>query len=149
LKTLGSISLSKSFLFRRWIHDRLPTDDMLQKSGMSFASVCYHCGMESALHLFLQCPFAVDIWNWFSPLTNKPLDLSSARLLSSTTIGASPQIGDAFASLTIHITWFTCSRNHSRFQTGGFSFQFVRLVFCNMYFVCFIINVLLTLFLPL
>lgn len=55
-----------STLLWRVLHNKLPTQTALQVRGHQLASRCEICGsnIESANHLFIQCPFANLLWNW-------------------------------------------------------------------------------------
>lgn len=74
-----SIPPSKSLLIWRLFREKLPTDENLIKRGLYFPSVCNLCGaaQESTTHLFLECPFAVSIWNWLSSTIQLSCNLSS------------------------------------------------------------------------
>lgn len=67
-----SIPPSKSFLLRKIIHDRIPTNEKLWARGRIVVSVCSHCGQaaEIAPHLFLVCIFARQIWSWLGCIIN-------------------------------------------------------------------------------
>lgn len=47
---------------------RSPTCEHLRTHGCIVVSRCSLCGLtdETSIHLFLQCPFVVRIWNWLS-----------------------------------------------------------------------------------
>ncbi|PRQ42072.1 putative RNA-directed DNA polymerase [Rosa chinensis] len=57
-----------SFLAWRILLDRLPTDDRLKRGGIPIVSICQLCNSsaESALHLFLHCPFSQHLWGWLA-----------------------------------------------------------------------------------
>ncbi|MCH82427.1 ribonuclease H protein, partial [Trifolium medium] len=71
-KTIWSkdIPPSKSLVAWRLMHDKLPTDENLLLRGCSLPSMCSLCRKhgESSFHLFFQCPFAINIWTWFSSI---------------------------------------------------------------------------------
>ncbi|XP_042485259.1 uncharacterized protein LOC122065524 [Macadamia integrifolia] len=58
----------------RMVHDKLPTDDAIQKKGIDLASKCSLCGMEAetSTHIFLQCSYSEDIWLFFCGCFNVP-----------------------------------------------------------------------------
>ncbi|KAK2644850.1 hypothetical protein Ddye_020045 [Dipteronia dyeriana] len=62
-KLTWKLLTSNNFSFT-FLHDRLPTDDLLFRSGFRLASRCSVCGasLESVDHLFLKCPLAADLW---------------------------------------------------------------------------------------
>lgn len=67
------------------------------KRGCSLASMCNLCNnsIDSSFHLFLSCPYAVNLWNWLSCIIQCPLNLSSlASLLSVLDRNWSTQIKD-------------------------------------------------------
>ena len=52
-------------------HGILPTADRLLRFGMNVNPKC-HCGKEETLrHLFVDCPFAVQVFQWFSNLVRQ------------------------------------------------------------------------------
>jgi len=63
---------SKSFLVWRLLHDKLPPDDNLIKRGCQFSSMCSLCGtsQETSYHVFIDCPFAYNIWYWLGSILN-------------------------------------------------------------------------------
>jgi hypothetical protein len=63
---------SKSLIACRLMHQKLPTDENLCLRGCSLPSVCNLCfkKAETSFHLFFQCSYAVNIWNWFSRIIN-------------------------------------------------------------------------------
>lgn len=64
----ASIPPSRSFLIWRLLHNRVATDENLQKRGVttvSICSLCLNCD-ESYEHLFLKCNYALEIWSWLS-----------------------------------------------------------------------------------
>jgi len=75
----AAIPPSKSFLLWRVFHDKLPTDDNLSKRGCLLPSICNLCGaaQETSIHLFIDCPYATDIWHWLGSLLNLNCNLTS------------------------------------------------------------------------
>ncbi|KAJ0074645.1 hypothetical protein Patl1_37495 [Pistacia atlantica] len=59
-----------SLLAWRVLHGKLPTEDQLQIRGFHLASVCQLCATpcsgESISHLFFQCSFAQQVWQWLA-----------------------------------------------------------------------------------
>ncbi|CAN1807914.1 hypothetical protein LINPERHAP1_LOCUS25229 [Linum perenne] len=49
-------------------HERLATIDVLRQRGFSMPNRCVMCGVnsESVRHLFWLCPFACEVWSFFS-----------------------------------------------------------------------------------
>jgi len=74
-KIIWSIDIppSKSLLVWRLMLNKLPTDDNLQTRGCSLPSICSLClkNAETSTHLFLECPYAVHLWNWLAFALNK------------------------------------------------------------------------------
>lgn len=62
------ISPYRAFMLWRAINCKMPVDDEFKKRGCHLASMCNLCEMvgKTSIHLFLQCPFAVEIWNCLS-----------------------------------------------------------------------------------
>ena len=70
---------SKSLLVWRLFHNKLPTDDNLILRGCYIPSVCSLCcsTQETSQHLFLDCPFAVQLWSWFVSILNLQCNVAS------------------------------------------------------------------------
>ena len=52
-------------------HGILPTADKLVRFGMKIQPSCFCGAPESLVHLFVSCPFAVSVWDWFLPQFRK------------------------------------------------------------------------------
>jgi len=67
-----AIPPSKSMLMWRILQEKIPTDDQLLKRGCQLSSICNLCNssMETTNHLFLECSFATQIWNWLRSTLN-------------------------------------------------------------------------------
>ncbi|PRQ22557.1 putative ribonuclease H-like domain, reverse transcriptase zinc-binding domain-containing protein [Rosa chinensis] len=53
----------------RLFHNRIPTDEQLQKRGIPTVSVCQLCSfrfVEDSTHLFVSCSFAQHVWQWLA-----------------------------------------------------------------------------------
>lgn len=115
-----SIPPSRSFLFWRFLHDRMPTDDNLRHRGLYITSVCCHCNtsFETSIHLFLECPFALSLWVWLGQKLKRTLDLTSPlTVLTSCCAGFSTQLQDIAIAGALNVVWaIWYSRNHIRFQ---------------------------------
>lgn len=74
-----AIPPSKSLLLWRILEDKLPTDDQLIKRVCQIPFVCNLCSLASEIsaHLFLDCSFATQIWNWFRSILNNNFSVSS------------------------------------------------------------------------
>ncbi|XP_019434823.1 PREDICTED: uncharacterized protein LOC109341375 [Lupinus angustifolius] len=115
-----AIPPSKSFIVWRWIHQRLPIDDNLQRRGCHIVSWCSICRSttKSSNHLFLSCPLAAQIWNWTGNLFSCTIVNSSIEeLLDSYNQGWSPQLYEVFLnSIILEISRILNARNNSRFE---------------------------------
>jgi hypothetical protein len=59
---------------------------------------------EITNNLFLQCPFIMQHWNWFSSLLGMPLDLSTSNsLLNTCNKGLSPQLHDLIIATSFYV----------------------------------------------
>ena len=116
----AAIPPSKSFLVWRLIHRKMPTDDNLCARGCHMPSMCTLCGKdaETTNHLFLNCQFALSLWQWLQSIIGYNIDLSS--LLTTFEVskrGWSPQSKLAIIAAIINIfniIWFC--RNNYRFN---------------------------------
>jgi len=74
----AAIPPSKSFLVWRLIHRKMPTDDNLYARGCYMPSMCTLCGKdaETSNHLFLNCQFALSLWQWLQSIVGYNIDLS-------------------------------------------------------------------------
>lgn len=128
-----AIPPSRSFLFWRFLHDKVPTDDKLKKTGMLITSRCGHCGAceETTNHLFLSCPFAQQLWLRVFGIFLR-LEIS---LITSISQSMSKQAKDMMFSVIINLIWYLwCSWNHGRFQTNSWNFLHIRDLAC--FFCC-------------
>jgi hypothetical protein len=58
---------------------------------------------ESSYHLFLQCPFATNIWLWLGGILHITFNLaSSAAILSSFPQNCSSQVRDIYVLAVVH-----------------------------------------------
>jgi len=104
----------------RILHEKMPTDEQLIKRGCQISSMCNLCfrSTESSFHLFLDCKFAAQIWNWLSSLFNFNINVSSPReTLNVIDKADSPQCKIVMLAAIInsfHTIWFC--RNQMRFN---------------------------------
>ena len=97
---------SCSFILWRIMHGKMPTDENLRRRGCITVSICNLCIStdESSDHLFLQCPFATNIWCWLGAILHLPFNLVSfAALLSSVPQNSSSQVCDIFVASVVHM----------------------------------------------
>jgi hypothetical protein len=116
----NAIPPSKSFMMWRLVYNRMPTDENLAIRGFLLPSMCSLCckNLESTSHLFLQCPFALSLWNWFSSVINLNVNLNSiVDVLNLVSRGWSPQcqITILAAIVSIFNNIWLC-RNSVRFK---------------------------------
>ena len=111
---------SHAFIFWRLFHGKMPTDKNLRDRGCITISVCNFCMKtdESSVHLFLCCPFVMELWSWIGGKLNYVLNLISViSLIASVPTHCSSQAADIYVSVvvhTLHIIWL--SRNSMRFS---------------------------------
>jgi hypothetical protein len=116
----NAIPPPKSFMMWRLLHNGMPTDENLVIRGFLFPSMCNLCckHSESTTHLFLQCPFALSLWNWSSSIINLNVNLTSINdVLSLANRGWSPQCQLTIIAAIVSIfnnIW--PSRNSMRFK---------------------------------
>ncbi|XP_042487154.1 uncharacterized protein LOC122067387 [Macadamia integrifolia] len=62
-----------SLLGWRWLHRKLPTDDLIQVKGIQFPSKCDLCDLstETFSHLFLDCQLSSALWSKTTELFNE------------------------------------------------------------------------------
>lgn len=112
---------SHAFIYWRWFYGKLPTDENLRTRGCAIVSVCNCCmnSVETFDHLFLRCPFALELWSWLGGKLNCVMNLASlASILECVPCSCSTQITDIFVAAvihTLHIIWL--SRNSLRFSS--------------------------------
>lgn len=105
----------------------MPTDENLRTRGCIIVSACCFCLNidESSYHLFLQCPFAKELWTWLGGKLNCVIECASAlSLLSCIPTRCSSQIVDLFLAAVIHtIHTIRLSRNSIRFSSNAANIQ--------------------------
>lgn len=77
------IPLTRAFLVWRRYHSKMPTDENIRKIGciiVSMSSLCENFE-ESSIHIFLHCPFAVNLWQWLGTIFNISINTSSVQEL--------------------------------------------------------------------
>jgi len=70
---------SRSFITWRLLHNKLPTNENLRKSGCTIVSICCFClqEFESSQHIFFECSVTSRLWEWLGKGTNQQLDCSN------------------------------------------------------------------------
>ena len=102
------------------MHGKMPTDENLQNQGCVIVSVFSVClkSEGTSEHLYLRCPFDVELWNWLCGKLNCVLDLSTVlSLLSCISLRGYSQVSNMFIAAvvhTLHTIWL--SRNTLRFS---------------------------------
>ncbi|WZZ81989.1 hypothetical protein YC2023_102561 [Brassica napus] len=103
----------------------LPLGANLAARGLTAAKTCPHCGVEeTALHLFFQCPFAVQVW-MLAPL-RAPFDSASCHSLEAGIQEASEVVcvlpTGIVGNLSSWICWFIwTTRNQLVFENRHIS----------------------------
>jgi hypothetical protein len=90
---------SHSFIFWRLHNGKMPTEENLRAQGCIVVSIFTLClsADESLDHLFLRCPFALNLWNWTSGKLHCFIDCTSVdTLLSSRPVRCSSKVSDIF-----------------------------------------------------
>ena len=111
---------SKSLLLWRILLDKIPTDDQLSKRWCQFPSIFNLCliSAETSTHLFLDCNFASQIWNWLKSILNFNFSVTSCiELLKVFDRAWSPQCKVVILAAIMncfHTIWFC--RNQRRFN---------------------------------
>ncbi|XP_019433239.1 PREDICTED: uncharacterized protein LOC109340119 [Lupinus angustifolius] len=111
---------SSSFITWRIIHGKMPSDVNLQRRGCVLASRCNLCkkAIEDTNHIFLNCNFAISIWNWLMSIFSIKINLNSIKeLIISFNNNFSKQIQQLLlicSVSTISTIWFC--RNQIRFE---------------------------------
>ena len=105
----------------------MSTDENLRTRGCVIVSACCFClnSDETSDHLYLQCPFATNLWNWLGGKLNCLIDCTSVlSLLSCIPAHCSSQRADIFLAAvihTVHTIWL--SRNIIRFSSKAATFH--------------------------
>jgi len=99
----------------------MPTNENLPACGCDIVSVCSCCmnSEESSVHLFLRCPFALELWSWIGGKLNNVMNLASiVSLLECVPALCSSQTPNIYVVVVIHtllIIWL--SRNSLQFSS--------------------------------
>jgi len=122
-----AIPPSKYLLTWRILHEKMPTNEHLIQRGYQITTICNLCSMaaESSVHLFLECNFSQQIWNWLHSILN--INFSVATFLDSLKIierNWSPQCKVVLLAAIINCynTILFC-RNQRRFQDKIINFR--------------------------
>ncbi|KAH1247536.1 Transmembrane protein 184B [Glycine max] len=118
---------AKSMPLWNFILNRLPTDDILAKAGYHIVSRCKMChkNLETADHLFLCCPFAIQLWTWLESMRSCSINRSNAlSLLNIVSPFTSAQLNDVRIAAVGYVIWIIwTARNNSLFSNQATSFQ--------------------------
>ncbi|KAG5082373.1 hypothetical protein JHK82_052525 [Glycine max] len=122
-----SIPPLKSVVFWWAIQNKFPADDNLWKRGIIPTSVCanFNCAYEFIHHLFLSCPFVLEIWDWLRNILGCFLNLSSMQnLLSFCFQKRAPQVQDVvLVAITFSIFNIWVRRNTINFEGHHLPFK--------------------------
>jgi len=111
---------TKSLLFWRFIHNKLPTDENLMRRGMFMPSCCSLCYKkeENSHHLIFDCAYASNIWRWLASSIFYNHHISSIQdIWQILDVQRSPQCKIVVLSAvinSINAIWF--ARNQKRFN---------------------------------
>lgn len=104
----------------------LPVGSLLEACGLSVSPVCRRCGaQETGLHILLQCPFAVKVWDLL-PCLHKPshtnIESIAQLLLHCRRMISLPPIGLGSTPLYPWVLWgLWTNRNKLLFEDKSFS----------------------------
>lgn len=89
--------------------------------------MCSLCNMivESSFHLFFECPYAINLWNWLSSLINNQLHLQSRTTMWNICNRSwNPQCRLVITAAMINIIYSIWhARNHMRFSNRKFHWK--------------------------
>ena len=116
----SDIPPSKSLCVWRVMLNKLSTDDNLKNKGYYLPSMCTLCKKheESIFHLFFECSYAVNLWNWLAAAINKRLIFQTVEdIWSVCNMSWNPQCKLVITTSLINIInsiWY--ARNQERFS---------------------------------
>lgn len=99
---------SKSMLLWRLMHNKVATDENLRIRGCTVVSICSLCNtaVESSQHLFFDCAFATEIWNWLAYFLELKLNHSSLNSILSICFGTySKQASHVLLAVVTYVFW--------------------------------------------
>ncbi|CAL0312718.1 unnamed protein product [Lupinus luteus] len=103
----------------------MPTDEHLESRGIIVVSMCslYKSSVETSNHIFLNCSFAMDMWNWIGFMFNTSISTQSTfSIMLVCDQSNSPQVnlllGAGIINI-VHIIWYC--HNKSRFDNINLS----------------------------
>jgi ribonuclease HI len=126
---------SKSLLAWRLMNGKLPTDENLKTRGCCLPSVCSLCHKqeESSFHLFFDCPYAVNIWTWFSEIIGIRLHFNAVEdiwLLYDRNWQAQCRVVILACLINIlHTIWWV--RNQARFKNKQIQWRNAINIICS------------------
>ncbi|XP_019431130.1 PREDICTED: uncharacterized protein LOC109338369 [Lupinus angustifolius] len=98
----------------------MPTDENLQKKGMTLASKCNLCNSseEDSNHLFLHCSFAKASWSWVQDTFSIRLNTQFVHsILLQCSIQSKNQLKEVLSPCVLHtIATIWYCRNQSKFE---------------------------------
>ncbi|CAL0327859.1 unnamed protein product [Lupinus luteus] len=122
-----AIPPTKSFNTWRLINNRMPTDENLQKRGITLASICdlCHSNVDSSKHLFFECSFAISLWSWLSNIFGcNLLKTSVINILQSSMATWSKHLKHIISAAIVHtISMIWYCRNKMRFEDISYNFN--------------------------
>jgi hypothetical protein len=112
---------SRSFIFWRWAHDNMPTDDNLKRRGCSLAFICRLCRshLETSSHIFLTCFYSKNLWRWLISGTDLNLDLSNwCTLILNGHNSWSKLVQEIMLAAIQHVIWLILLERNNRLFSG-------------------------------
>lgn len=97
---------SRCFIFWRFAHNKLPTDDNLRKRGCVVVSVCCFCykALETSAHIFLDCPETAKLWQRLEARSKHPINRSTGiSFLFSTHLNWEGAVREVILSAKLHV----------------------------------------------
>ncbi|XP_058766974.1 uncharacterized protein LOC131640606 [Vicia villosa] len=111
---------SHSMIVWRVIHKKMTTDENIQLRGFSIPSICNLCrnNSETNEHLFFNCCFVKNIWNWLKGMLNLNFNICGMedciRIIEMNWSAQAMFVVKAGLVGVFYQVWI--ARNHSRFE---------------------------------
>jgi len=99
---------SRSFVFWRLAHNKLPTDENPRKRGCKIVSICCFCHQheETSTHIFFHSPETQKLWQRLCTGIDQGLDCSGWLNVIDSCVGNwSKQVQQVLIAAVLHIIW--------------------------------------------